>query len=67
MKLRKVDFYLNWPVSIKIINLRKYIIRNLMKKGRVIRWFIVDIKASVDSPNIKKIKINAVLANTTNS
>ena len=67
MKLRKVDFYLDWPRSIKVINLRKFIIVNLKKKGKVIRWSIVDIKASLDSPNIKKIKINAVLANTTNS
>ena len=63
MKLRKVDFDLDWPVSIKIINLRKFIIGNLMKKGRVIRWSIVDIKASIDSSNVKKIRINAVLAN----
>ena len=67
MKLRKVDFYLDWPVSINIINLRKFIIGNLMKKGRVIRWSIVDIEASVDSSNIKKIRINAVLANPINS
>ena len=66
MKLRKVDFYLDWPGSIKIINLRRFIIGNLMKKGEVIRWFIVDIKDSVDSPNIKKIRINAVLANPIN-
>ena len=67
MKLRKVDFYLDWPGSIKIINLRRFIIGNLMKKGDVIRWSIVDIKDSVDSPNIKKIRINAVLANPVNS
>ena len=67
MKLIKVDFYLDWPGSIKIINLRRFIIGNLMKKGEVIRWFIVDIKDSVDSPNIKKIRINAVLANPVNS
>ncbi len=67
MKLRKVDFYLDWPGSIKIINLRRFIIGNLMKKGEVIRWSIVDIKDSVDSPNIKKIRINAVLANPVNS
>jgi len=67
MKLRKVDFYLDWPGSIKIINLRRFIIGNLMKKGEVIRWSIVDIKDSVDSPNIKKIRINAVLANPGNS
>ena len=67
MKLRKVDFYLDWPGSIKIINLRRFIIGNLMKKGELIRWSIVDIKDSVDSPNIKKIRINAVLANLVNS
>ena len=66
MKLRKVDFYLDWPVSIKIIHLRKFIVGNLMKKGDVIRWAIVDIKASADSSNTRKIKINAVLANPIN-
>tara|TARA_B100000945_G_scaffold28380_1_gene19710 strand:+ start:574 stop:777 length:204 start_codon:yes stop_codon:yes gene_type:complete len=67
MKLRKVDFYLEWPVSIKIFNLRRFIIENLMKKGEVIRWSIVDIKDLVDSSNIKKIRINAVLVNKINS
>ena len=67
MKLIKVDFYLDWPRSIKIINLRKFIIKNLMKKGRIIRWSIVDVKASADSSNKKKIRINAVLSNPTNS
>ena len=67
MKLRKVDFYLDWPRSKKIINLRRFIIENLIKKGEVIRWSIVDIKDSVDSSNIKKIRINAVLANPGNS
>ena len=67
MKLRKVDFYLEWPVSIKIFNLRRFIIAKLMKKGEVIRWSIVDIKDLVDSSNIKKIRINAVLVNKINS
>ena len=66
MKLRKVDFYLDWPGSKKIINLRRFIIGNLMKKGEVIRWSIVDIKDSVDSSNIKKIRIKAVVANPFN-
>ena len=66
MKLRKVDFYLDWPVSIKIIDLRKFIVGDLIKKGRVIRWAIVDIKLSEDSSK-KKIRINAVLANSINS
>ena len=63
MKLKKVDFDLDWPVSIKIFNLRKFIIANLMRKGRVIRWAIVDIKDSVESCKTRKIRINAVLAN----
>ena len=67
MKLRKVDFYLDWQRSKKITNLRRFIIENLMKKGEVIRWAIVDIKDSVESTNIKKIRIKAVLVNTVNS
>ena len=63
MKLSSVDFYLDWPVSIKIENLRKFIIANLEKNGDVIRWSIVDIKNSSGSFGIKKLKIKAVLAN----
>ena len=63
MKLSMIDFYLDWPVSIKIIDLRRFIIGKLVEEGLVIRWAIVDIKASIDSSNIKKIRINAVIAN----
>ena len=66
MKLRKVDFYLDWPISIEITDLRSFIIGNLIKKGEVIRWSIIDIKNSKDSSNKKKIRINAVLANPIN-
>ena len=67
MNLKKVDFYLDWPGSKNIIHLRRFITENLMKKGEVIRWSIVDIKESVESSNIKKIRIKAVLANPVNS
>ena len=67
MKLRKVDFYLDWPRSIKVFNLRGFILGKLIKEGIVIRWSIVEIKASLDSSNIKKIRVNAVLANPSNS
>ncbi len=63
MKLSSADFYLNWPVSIKLKNLREFIIVNLEKKGDIIRWSIVDIQNSIDSFGTKKIKIKAVLAN----
>ena len=63
MKLSSVDYYLDWPVSIKLINLREFIIINLEKKGDLIRWSIVDIQNSIDSFGTKKLKIKAVLAN----
>ncbi len=63
MKLSSIDYYLDWPVSIKLKNLRKFIIANLEKKGDVIRWSIVDIQNCIDSFGTKKLKIKAVLAN----
>ena len=63
MKLITVDFYLDWPVSIKLKNLREFIVANLEKKGDVVRWSIVDIQNSMDSKNTKRLRIKAVLAN----
>ena len=62
MKLIEIDFSLDWPVSIEVINLRKYVMANLMKKGEVIRWSIIDIQNSMNSNDTKKIIIHAVLA-----
>ena len=63
MKLSLVDYYLDWPASIKVKNLRGFIIANLEKKGDVIRWSIVDIQNYSDSSGTKKITIKVVLAN----
>ena len=63
MKLSSVDYYLDWPVSIKLKNLREFIIENLEKKGDLIRWSIVDIQNSIDSFGTKKLKIKATIAN----
>ncbi|WP_288255628.1 hypothetical protein [uncultured Prochlorococcus sp.] len=63
MKLSSVDYYLDWPVSIKLKNLREFIITNLEKKGDLIRWSIVDIQNSINSFGTKKLKIKAVIAN----
>ena len=63
MKLCSVDYFLDWPASIKAKNLRGFIITNLEKKGDLIRWSIVDIQNSIDSSRTKKLKIKAVLAN----
>ena len=63
MKLCSVDYYLDWPVSIQLKNLREFIITNLEKKGDLIRWSIIDIQNSIDSFGTKKLKIKAVIAN----
>jgi len=63
MKLSSFDYYLDWPVSIKLKNLREFIITDLEKKGDLIRWSIVDIQNSIDSFGTKKLKIKAVIAN----
>jgi len=63
MKLSSVDYYLDWPVSIKLKNLREFIVTNLEKKGDLIRWSIVDIQNYIDSFGTKKLKIKAVIAN----
>ncbi len=63
MKLSSVDYFLDWPVSIKLKNLREFIIADLEKKGDLIRWSIVDIQDSIDSFGTKKLKIKAVFAN----
>ena len=62
MKLSSVDYYLDWPVTIKLKNLREFIIVNLEKEGDLIRWSIVDIQNSIDPFGTKKLKIKAVLA-----
>ena len=67
MKLSTVNFYLDWPKSIEVCNLRQFIIKNLLKKGRVIRWSIINIQDSADTFNTKKLRINAVLLISTNS
>ena len=63
MKLGNVDFYMDWPVSVEVKNLRKFIFVNLENKGKVIRWSIVEIQNAIDSYGSKKLKIKAVLAN----
>ena len=63
MKLSSVDYYLDWPVSINLKILRKFIFADVEKKGDVIRWSIGDIQNSIDSFGTKKITIKAVLAN----
>ena len=63
MKLSQVDFSMEWPVSIDVKYLRKYLTDKLIKKGELIRWSIIEIQDSVKIDDMKKIRIIAVLAN----
>ena len=65
MKLTSIDFFLDWPKSIEVTNLRKFIIGKLIKKGIVIRWSIIDMQDSAHCLNKKRLRIKAVLANST--
>ena len=61
MNLSEVDFYMDWPVSIEVKNLRKHVMANLVKRGDVIRWSIIDIQDSIKTQDLKLI-IHVVLA-----
>ena len=61
MKLSEITFCLDWPASVKVINLRKYLIENLKKKGDLIRWSIVNIQNPMNACDIKKLYIRAVM------
>ena len=63
MKLKNVDFYVDYPNSLKVKNLRIFILEKLIIKGEIIRWSIIEIKESVGKFNIKKLRIKAVVAN----
>ena len=62
MKLCKCDFYLDWPNSIDVKDLRKFIIASLIEKGEVIRWSVIEIEDFEDSFKAKKLRVNAILS-----
>ena len=63
MKLSQLDFIMEWPVSIDVKYLRKYLTDKLIKNGELIRWSIIEIQDSAKIDDMKKIRIIAVLAN----
>jgi len=62
MKLSEIEFYIDWPVSIEVKNLRKHLMADLEKKGDVIRWSIIDIQNSIHPHHERKLKVNVVLS-----
>tara|TARA_B100000287_G_C20583246_1_gene761232 strand:- start:343 stop:534 length:192 start_codon:yes stop_codon:yes gene_type:complete len=63
MNLRQVQLKLNWPQSIHLTNLRKFILDNISDNGEVIRWSISEIKCSDEEEKSKILIVNAVIIN----
>tara|TARA_B100000073_G_scaffold319282_1_gene298062 strand:+ start:2414 stop:2605 length:192 start_codon:yes stop_codon:yes gene_type:complete len=61
MKLKNLEFQLQWPDEIKLVSLRKFITSNILKEGELVRWSIIDIRHSKNSHNEKTLLINAVI------
>lgn len=59
MELINSRIELNWPNQLEIYDLRHFIIKNISKKGDIVRWSITKIKKR--TKNQKIIFINAVI------
>ena len=53
MNLEFIELDLDWPSELSVINLRKYILSNLIEYGEPLRWAIT----SVSNYSDKKIQI----------
>lgn len=62
MKIENISLNLAWENSIKLKNLRQFILNKLSQKGEIIRWSIYEIQESPSEDNIKLIKVHAVIA-----
>ena len=58
--MQSINYELPLPEDINAMDLRKFIISSILKKGEVIRWSIYDV---VISRNKKILKINALILN----
>tara|TARA_Y100000589_G_scaffold199646_1_gene188458 strand:- start:950 stop:1141 length:192 start_codon:yes stop_codon:yes gene_type:complete len=63
MKLNNIEFELEWPKDIDIVNLRRFIISNFPKKVEIIRWSINDIKFLNNKTRKNLIKVSAAILN----
>lgn len=61
MELSNIEFELQWDNSIKLNNLRKYIIDNITIRGEVLRWSINNIEIKNKKNHEKVLNINAVI------
>tara|TARA_Y100001970_G_scaffold128997_1_gene159126 strand:+ start:4121 stop:4312 length:192 start_codon:yes stop_codon:yes gene_type:complete len=63
MNLTSIEFELNWPQTIDIQNLRQFILKNIAKRGEVLRWSINNINIKDNDINLKILTIDAVIIN----
>ena len=61
--MHSIDIELIIDESIRARDLRRFIMNNINKQDKLIRWSIHEISHLNNSLNKKKIKINAILIN----
>ena len=61
--MHSIDIELIIDESIRARDLRRFIMNNINKQDKLIRWSIYEIFPLSDNLNKKKIKINAIVIN----
>ena len=61
--MQSIDIELVIDESIRARDLRRFIMNNINKQDKLIRWSIYEIFPLSDNLNKKKIKINAIVIN----
>ena len=61
MNLSNIEFQLKWKDNIELNDLRKYILKNIIKRGEVLRWSINNIEISSIENHERVLTINAVV------
>ena len=60
MNLEFIEFELDWPSELSVLDLKNYILSKLMNYGEPLRWAITSLTTCSEQP-IQKISIEAVL------
>ena len=60
MNLEFIELELDWPSELSVVELRNYILANLMNYGEPLRWAITSLTTH-SRESIQKISIEAVL------
>ncbi len=60
MNLQYIELELDWPSELKVLDLRTYILSQLINYGKPLRWAITSLTPH-SAKSIQKISIEAVL------